>query len=61
MDHRLLGAADLLGQNGFGTAGLVAGTRDYVIDSLYRMVYRVDAAKNQIEILAVVHYRRKYP
>ena len=61
MDDRLLQTADLLGrQPGLGAPGLVAGTRDYIVDGLYRVVHLVDATAG-VTIMTIVHYRKRYP
>ena len=45
-----------------GRTGRVAETRELIFPDLrYIAVYRVHAAKDEVEILTVIHTARKYP
>ena len=51
--------ASLKNYPSLGRAGLVPSTRELVVHENYVVYYRVK--KEQIEILRVLHTRRKYP
>ncbi len=62
MEHLFSEAAAKLGEFPMiGHTGEVAGTRELIPHTSYRMVYEVDDASGTVWIMAVVHTARAWP
>ncbi len=60
LDNRFMQAAKRLSRHAqMGRPGRIAGTREFVVNRRYLLVYRV--ADDTVEIIAVVHTAREWP
>lgn len=60
LDDRFVQVAELLQKRPFlGRPGRIVGTREFVVNPRYILVYRV--ADEEIRIVAVVHTARQWP
>ena len=60
---RIVQSAMIFGQFPMlGRIGAIEGTREFSVVGLpYLIVYRIEEALNEIDILTIIHTRRRYP